>query len=217
MANNRARYGFRFVRQRSGGTNLPTPIECAIADSYQATSDGAASNVGLSVGDPVLLVSTGTVGLATTTVDVWGVIVGFKPYWNGSFMTPTNYLPGATTGGGVLDRQSRALVVPVENNVFECDVDDATTATTYAAYQAFIGENVDHTCVADTTNASRPKANPKLDISGHAVTATLGWRIVGISQSLENEDFSGTGVKLHVMCNNIQVYDATHGYLQLGV
>ena len=132
-------------------------------------------------------------------------------------MTPTNRLPGATTGGGVIDRQSRALVVPVQGVVFECDVDDATTATTFGAYQAYIHENVDHVCVADLTNASKPKANPKLDISGHATTHTLGWRIVGVSTSLENQDFSGTGVKLYVVCNNIQVYDATGGTLGTGV
>lgn len=218
MANNRALYGFRPVRSwPGGGTNIPTPIEMAVADAYQATSDGAASNVGLSIGDPVLKVSTGTVGLATTTVDVAYIIVGFKPYWNGSFMTPTNYLPGATTGGGVIDRQSRALVIPVESCLWECDVDDNTTATTFAAYQAFIGENVDHVCVADTTNASRPKANPKLDISGHATTNSLGWEIVAVSQSLENQDFSGTGVKLIVKCNNVQVFDNTHGRIGTGV
>jgi hypothetical protein len=217
MANNTAKYGFRFVRSRSGGTNLPTPIEMAVADSYQATSDGAASNVDLNIGDPVLLVSTGTVGLATTTADVWGVIVGFKPYWNGTAMTPTNRLPGGTTGGSNITRQSRVLVVPVENNIFEVDVDDNTTATTYAGYQAFIGENADHVCVADLTNTSRPKANPKLDISVHATTNTLGWRIVGISDTAENQDFSGTGVKLLVMCNNIQVFDGTHGNVGTGV
>ncbi len=218
MANNTAKYGFRPVRGwPGGGTNIPTPIEMAIADAYQATSDGAASNVGLSIGDPVLRVSTGTIGLATTTVDVAYIIVGFKPYWNGTFMTPTNYLPGATTGGGVDDRQSRALVVPVQACLWECDVDDNTTATTFDAYQAFIGENVDHTCVADLTNASRPKANPKLDISGHNTTDTLGWRIVAVSQSMENQDFSGTGVKLIVACNNIQTYVDDVGTTGVGV
>ena len=216
MANNVHRYGFRPVKPWKG-TQVPEPIECAVADAYQATSDGAASNVDLNVGDPVKMVSTGTVGLSITTNDVWGIVMAVKPYWNGTAMTYGNRLPGATTGGGLISRQSRVMVCPVEAYIWECDVDDASTATTYAAYQAFIHENVDHTCVADLTNASKPKANPLLDISGHNTTATLGWRIMGISPSLDNADFSGTYVKLWVTCNNVQVYDATHGDLHLGV
>ena len=216
MANNVHKYGFRPVKPWKG-TQTPEGLECAVADSYQATSDGAASNVDLNVGDPVLLVSTGTVGLATTTVDVWGIICAIKPYWNGSAMTYGNRLPGGTTGGTLISRQSRVMVIPVEQYVWEIDVDENTTATTYAAYQAFIGENADHTCVADVTNASRPKANPRLDISGHNTTNSLGWRIVGISDSLENADFTGTNVKLHVVCNNVQVFDTTHGNIGLGV
>lgn len=208
MANNVHRYGFRPVKPWMG-TQVPEPIEMTVADAYQATSDGAASNVDLNIGDPVKLISDGTIGLSITTNDVWGVIVGFKPYWNGSAMTYTNRLPGAATGGGILARKSRALVVPVLSYIWECDVDENTTATTEAAYLAFIGENVDHVCVADVSNATRPKADPRLDISGHATTHTLGWRIVGYSKSAENADFSGTNVKLWVVCNNVQVYDAT--------
>lgn len=216
--NNTHKYGFRPVKAfGAGNSGIPTPYRLHVADSYQATGDGGTPNVGLSIGDPVLRVNDGSIALATTTVDVWGVIVGFEPYWDGTFMKPTSYLPGATTGGSVLDRVSRALVVPVHGMVFECDVDENTTATTYTAYRAFIGENVDHTCVGDTTNASKPKADPRLDISGHAITNSLGWNIVGISDSVENQDFSGTNVKLYVVCNNIQVFDATHGNVGTGI
>lgn len=217
MANNTHKYGFRWARDFNGGRDCPAGIEYTVADSYQGQADDDATSVDLNIGDPVKMVSTGTVALAQSTEDVFGIIVGVLPYWNGTAMTPTSRLPGATTGGGLLERKSRVLVVPVQEGLWECDVDENTTATTEAAYLAFIFENVDHTCAGDTTNASRPKADPRLDISGHNTTNTLGWQIMGISKSLENMDFSGTNVKLIVKCNNIQVFDATHGNIGTGV
>jgi len=216
MANNTHKYGFRWARDNNG-RDCPLGVEYTVADSYQGKADDTSTSVDLVVGDPVKMVNTGTVALAVTTNDVWGICVGIRPYWNGSAMTPASRLPGATTGGGLLERKSRVLVVPVEEGWWEIDVDENTTATTEAAYLAFIFENADHTCVGDVTNASRPKADPRLDISGHNTTNTLGWRIQGISKTMENQDFSGTNVKLIVSCNNIQVFDGTSGNVGTGV
>jgi len=216
MANNVHKYGFRWARSVNGNQDPPV-IEFTVADAYQAKADDTTTSVDLNVGDPVKMVNTGTVALAVTTNDVFGIVTAVLPYWNGTAMTPSNRLPGATTGGGILERKSRVLVTPVKAGYWECDVDDNSTATTEAAYLAFIHENVDHTCVGDTTDANRPKADPRLDISGHATTNTLGWRIMGISKTLENVDFSGTNVKLIVDCNNVQVFDATHGNIGTGV
>lgn len=214
--NNTHKYGLRLYKV--AGVQYPSPIEFSVADAYQAKADDTSTNVDLNVGDPVKMVSDGTVALAVTTNDVFGVVMGILPYWNGTAMTFGRRLPGATTGGSILERKSRVLVLPVTNDMyFECDVDDATTATTEAGYFAFVNENVDHTCAGDTTNASYPKADPRLDISTHATTHTLGWRIIQVSKSRENQDFSGTNVKLIVACNNIQVYDATGGTLGTGV
>lgn len=216
MADNVQRYGFRLFRGQSG--QYVHPIKRYVADAYQATSDGAASNVDLNPGDPVKLVSDGTVALAITTNDVWGIVAAVNPYWNGTAMTPGSRLPGATTGGGIFERKSSVMIWELTPDMlFEADCDDAVTATTRAAYEAFVGENVDHVCLADVTNAGRPKANPRLDISGHATTHTLGWRIRAVSESLDNQDFSGANVKLIVSCNNIQVYDTTGGTIGTGV
>lgn len=205
MADNVHKYGFRWNRA-ANGRDTPSPIEKTIASAYQATNDGAGFNVGLSIGDPVKLVSDGTVALALTTQPVYGIIVGFKPYWNGSRLQPTDYLPGATTWGTIRERRSIALVVPVDLGQFwELDCDDAVSATTEAAYEAFEGENATFVCPGDqTTNSSRPTADPKIDISTHATTAGLHLRLEKLSQTQENQDFSGANVKFLVRFNVTQ-------------
>jgi hypothetical protein len=53
----------------------------------------------------------------------------------------------------------------------------------------------------DTSIPDQPRCNPVLDISTHATTAALMFRIVGVSKSRENADFSGANVKLLVQLN----------------
>lgn len=132
---------------------------------------------------------------------VYGIIVGVLPYYDAAqnLMVPANALPSDIAWGTVLERQSKLLVVPADAGIWEIDCDDATTATTEAAYQAFIGENCDHTLAG----ASGTKLNPRLDISAHG-TATQQWRIVGISPTVNNRDFSGLYVKLLVKVNEGQ-------------
>lgn len=200
MAANTAMYGFR----PAFGGDTAIDIECFVADSATIADDAAAA-CDLSPGDPVKLVSTGTVNLAKTTEKVYGVVkavLGVYDSANGTY-GPMNRVPVATTGGGILDRRTRVLVTLAKGVVFEADVDEATTATTEAAYQAFIGENVEHVCVRAASRGAYA-AFPRLDISGHATTAGLGWRIVGISKNQANRDFSGANVKLLVMVNDSQ-------------
>lgn len=199
MANNTARYGFRL--HHGGGVTSPPPVECTVATGYQATNDGAGFSVGLSVGDPVNLVSTGTVALALTTTAVWGVIVGVKQYWDGSKLVSGKYVPGATAWGTIEDRRTILLVQRFDPlSVWAINVNDNTTATTEAGYRAFLGENCTHTCPGDnTTDSSKPTANPKMSIATHATTASLVFRLVGISPT--SQDFTGTGVELLVRAN----------------
>ncbi|MDX2253286.1 MAG: hypothetical protein NW202_13455 [Nitrospira sp.] len=201
MADNQHIYGIRWSSDNR--SPMPTPIPKSIANAYQATNDGAGFNVGLSIGDPVKLVSDGTIALALTTNAVYGIIVGFLPYWNGSAMVPTDYLPGGTSPGTTIrDRRSQALVVPVfPGQLWEIDCDDKVTFTTEAAYEDAEGENCTIVCPGDQSNASRPRANPLLDISLNATTAGLVARIEKISPTVANQDFSGLYVKLLISFN----------------
>lgn len=203
MADNQARYGFRPVKGAYSGACHPKAVRKSVASGYQAQNDAAGFNVDLNVGDPVRILSTGYIELANTTEDVWGVIQSFGFYYNSGTgrMEPTSRLPGGTTWSGE-EQRPWVMVVPVaDHQLFEVDVDDAVTATTFAAYQALIGENVTHVCAGVSATA---RANPQLDISTHAVTAGLTWRIEDVSQSGFNQDYSGANVKLLVSCNLTQ-------------
>ena len=194
---NVARYGFRWVARRSG-SGQPAPEFHPVASAYQAAPGGV--NVDLNIGDPVKKVSDGTLALCAATDPVFGIVTDIAPYWDGTKKARANRLPGGTTYGSLLDRQSMVGIILAFDNIFECVCDDATTATTQAAYTAFIGENVDITInqVSGSTLAT-----PKLDISGHAVTATLIWRIVGLSKRVD-VDFAGANVPLLVTGNVCQ-------------
>jgi hypothetical protein len=202
MADNRHKYGFRFHSTQGGG-GRPACVEMLVASAYQGNVGGG--NVGISIGDPVDLLSTGFVELSndTATRDTpFGVVMNIanaKVDINGK-ARPASYLPGATSYA-LEETTSKLIVAPFSNHIWELDVDDAVTATTLAAYRALVGENVDFVYSRDTSNADKPRANPVLDISEHATTAALLFRIVGVSKSRENADFSGANVKLLVQLN----------------
>lgn len=204
MADNRHKYGFRFFSTQSG-SGRPACIEALVASGYQGNVGGGSTNVGISIGDPVDYLSTGFVELSNDTATrdtLFGVVMAVanaKVDANGK-ARPASYLPGATSYS-LEETTSRLIVAPFSDHIWEIDVDDATTATTLAAYRAFVGENCDFVYSPDTTNADRPRANPVLDISTHATTAALHFRIVGVSKSRENADFSGANVKLLVQLN----------------
>ena len=204
MANNRLNYGFRWSTGRNSGP-MPDPIEKPVADAYQATIGG--SNVDLGIGDPVKLVNDGSVALAAGSEgspdSIFGIIVGIVRYWDGTRIQSGEVIPGGSTGGGLLQRQSRVLVVPASMGYWEADVDENSTAATEAAYQALVNENVDHVLVR-TTIRNKFRALPELDISSHATAAATQWRLEGISKTRDNEDFSGEQVKMIVSVNESQ-------------
>lgn len=205
---NAVKYGFRWSNA-NGGRNMPQPLEELVVTSQAFAVNGGAAAPGLGIGDPVIRLSTGGVTLADGTegaggaVNIYAVVVGVKPYYDATFgrMTPSNVLPSAVAYGTNLERQSKVLVVPVGWGLWDVDVDDATTATTLAAYQLFIGENADHIL---TGVSGQVRAFPKLDISGHGTSNALHWRIVRVSPTQENQDFSGANVKLTVAANVAQ-------------
>jgi hypothetical protein len=200
MADNTHQYGFRFHSWKNGPVDW---VVRGVATAQNDTDDGAAHSVGLWPGDPVKQVNTGGVTLAITTEACWGIIMGVKQYWDGTVVRKGSYLPNATAWGTVESRRSELYVCPVEAAYWEIDCDDAVTATTRAAYHAFIGENCTHVCPGIAWGSTY-KADPKLDISLHAVTNTLVWRIEGISSTKQNRFWDGNYVKLIVSCNQAQ-------------
>lgn len=206
MVDNRIGYGFRFAGSRWGRPEM-TPRRCIVATAASFDVTGGTSNVLLGPGDPVIRLSTGGVGLCpgseTTPQIPYGVVVAVGPYWDGTTMVQTGYIPSDTAWGTLLERQSTVMVVPFEEAYWEIDCDEATTATTKAAYQAFIGENVSYNLNGGISPTSNPqnRAHPRLDISSHATTDSLALRIVGISDTQDNVDFAGNYVKLIVELN----------------
>lgn len=195
--------GFRWVKSLFGDSP-PSAQAVRVASGYTGAINGG-TTIDLNIGDPVRYVSTGTIAHAAGNEgasggeDISGIVVGFLPYWDGYKRVPGWRLPANTVYGSILERQSYALIYPAVGHIWEVDVDDATTATTESGYVAFIGENCDHRLTA----GSEPKTNCLLDISTHG-TATAQWRIVNISQSVANQDFSGAYVKLYVTVNETQ-------------
>lgn len=196
MADNRVEYGIRPVMTRDGSA-IPNPIECVVASAYQGSE--AAASIDINIGDPIRQLSTGYVEHSGAGDDVYGLCVGVLPYWNGTQLQPTDRLPGATTWGTVWERRSRILVVPLANLICEIDCNAALSgATAESDYLAVVGENADHIFVP-----SAPVGNPRLNISTHVAT-TAQWRIIGVSKTRNNQDFSGAYVKLLVVVNETQ-------------
>lgn len=207
MADNLARYGFRPFK---GKLSAEEKVEIwPVASAYQAAP--GSTNVPLRVGDPVARVSDGTVALVTagSGTKVYGVIVGIERVYDSAIGAPgkNRLVPGGTTWTG-LPNQTLVQVAPALGRIFEVDCDDAVTATTEAAYQAFRGENVDIIYVPVLNEG----AYPKVDISGHATTNTLQCNIVGISPTQDNRYFDGANVKLLVQFNLV---DDNYGAAQI--
>lgn len=203
------RYGFRWARGYNRQAH-PDVFEMPVTSGTNFTVSGFGTNVNLNVGDPVKLDTSGGVTLAggnenaQTSQAAWGVVMGMggQGYFNGARMVRSPVLPSGITYGNVLDRQSKVLVAPFSEGIWEIDVDDNTTATTLLAYQALVGENCDHRLAAAAATAPAFSANPVLNIASHnPATATLSMRIFGVSQTFENQDFSGAWVKLLVTVN----------------
>lgn len=207
MADNIAKYGFRYF---GGADNLPKPIEKLIATGTQFDVTSGIQDAVLQAGDVVAQVSDGTVALCagneTTPALPYGVVVGGIRYYDASIgqsgqMRIANAVPNGVAWGTNRERATRVLVVPfLPGQIWEADVDDIVTATTQAAYEAFEGENVSF--INSGAAASTPAwIRPKIDISTHATTASLFFRLVRVSSTKDNIDFSGANVKMLIEIN----------------
>jgi len=204
MADNLRSYGFRWSTALSGRP-MPSPFEAFVATAQSFDVTGGASNVGLGAGDPIYPLASGGVtlcpGAETTALSPMGVVVGVAPYWNGSEMINGKLLPSDTAWGTNLERQSKVFWVPFDAGVWEIDCDDAATATTKAAYQLLVNLNAPYRLNGGIGGVASDRAYPMLDISAAATTNTFTLRIMAISKTVKNQDFSGNYVKLAVRAN----------------
>lgn len=208
MADNVALYGFRWVGSLIGKNVVP--VKEFVQSGYQAAPGG--NNTDLFPGDPVIRVTgsgnnPGGVIIATSGggQGVAGVIYGIGPYFAaspiGAMVPGGTSLPGGTTYGTKFERASQVWVVPAVGAVFEGDVDDNVTFTTEIGYKTAIGKNVD---ISLNSASGDIHAYPKLKIATVATTNTLQARILGVSDTVFNQDFSGKNVKLLFTFNVVQ-------------
>lgn len=199
MADNPIKYGFRWKRSLSGSCVSPPTITKRVASGYQG-NPGAIGNIHLAPGDPVKLVSDGTITHASPGDAIYGIVAGIGPFWDGTKMVFNKVLTGGQGAYGTnYSRESRVEVIPVANQVFEVDCDDASTATTYAAYVTLIENNADFSWNRDSNTLL---GNPRLDISDNK-TATAQCRILDV-MSPSMQDFTGNYVKVEVTFTEVQ-------------
>lgn len=182
--------GFRWRFNKQSPGSPPPIIIKHVASSYGTK---------LCRGVPVKLVTDGSIEIATPGNAIFGILDGVEQYYDGTVVRSGTALPATTVWGTNISRQSRVRVIPVRGQMFQAQCDENTTATTLVGYQAFIGENVEWAAGTNTGD----EAGAVLDISGHAVTDTLSVRIEDVP-SKETQDFTSTGVVLHVSFNLIQ-------------
>jgi hypothetical protein len=203
MADNAVKYGFRWSTAYNGGKACPAPEWHKVATGYQASPNSV--DVDLNIGDAVIMATGGNINIAQGTDGtpgiIYGVIVAIGKVWDGSKMTSKNFLPGATNWGTVLERRATVGVVPIVAGAWEVDVTGNTSSfDTETEYLNEVGSNCDFTNVS---NATTDKANQRLDIS--TTSASDGqFRIIAVSPTVENRDFSGNFVKLIVAGNEVQ-------------
>lgn len=199
MADNLHIYGFRPYKPRSG-QGFVAPIALTVATG-QDDVDDAAQSVHIRPGDPLKLLSTGGVSVALTTEEVAYICAGILPYWSASDGTMVfgKHYPNQTAWGTIEARRGYVLGWRVDAYTWEIDCDDAVTATTKAAYVALINENCPFVVPGNTATGY---ADPFADISLHdPADVDDSLRIVGISDSIHNRDFSGNYVKILVDWN----------------
>lgn len=182
--------GFRWKFNRNS-PGAPPPIRVL----HVATSYGTK----ICRGVPLKVDTDGSVVVATPGDSIFGIADGVEQYYDGTTVRSGTALPATTVWGTNVSRQSRVRVIPVRGQIFEVQVDENTTATTLVGYQAFIQENAEW---AAGTNVG-DEAGAVLDISGHATTNSLSVRIEDVPNK-ESQDFTSTGVVLHVSFNLIQ-------------
>lgn len=190
MPNANKPIGFRPVKHLNG-----SPYN-GQANLYYVAA-GEANNI--AIGDLVKLSGTsdanGVPGVircgAAADVSV-GSVVGFKPY--PSDLTK-NYRPASTA--------YYLYVADSPDIVFEVQANATVNA-------ADVGLNFDPTVTAATVTGNTAVSNMQIDGATRAVTATLGFKLIGMVQR-EDNDITSTNAKWHVISNRHQNANAVVG------
>lgn len=206
MANNTHQYGFRWKGSLDGSC-YPKPLELRVATAYQATV--SATNVDLSIGDPVQFnvgaPGTGFIelaGAAGSPSILYGVIVGFSNVKVGLPLKgrPFARLPGGTTYT-TEENASKVLVIPFGRNIWEVDIlNNTASCDTFTEYLAMTNRCMDLVYSLDSSNSDFNRAGPYLNFTG-ITDDTADFRVLGVSKTRLNQDFSGNNVKMLVCVN----------------
>lgn len=177
---NLSRNGFSYYKPRSGVVGMLEPRPCFVASGYN-TAD-------LYVGDPVSPVNDGSVirTAAGGATGIYGVITAILQFRNSDGVLVRNgkYIPSGTTWTADAER-TQVMVMPAASALFEVDANDGSTITTIAASRSVVGENCDH--VFGTADQGLALSPSLLNISTHAVTATLQWRVDAVLDQPGND------------------------------
>lgn len=195
--------GFRYYGSMAGGAGVaPQTFVQELANNYGTQ---------VSVGDPIIPVSDGTVAVAAAnSTTLLGVVVGTS-YWTAGRRLLSNFVPASTTFSPTTVGSIQASLVeyiPFTADAVFAISGAAATATTFATQVTLIGENCNIiTFVAGDATTGVSKIT--LDVSTHATTAAQ-FRIVGIKgYSLEmglpggvlDQDPTALGFDYLVVCN----------------
>lgn len=194
--------GFRYAFSLSGGVGKPMTMVQEVANNYGTQ---------ISVGDPIIPVSDGTVAVAAAnSTTLLGVVVGCSYMLQGRRVT-SNFIPASTTFTPTTVGSVQASLVEyipfTPDAVFKIS-GAAATFTTLANQVGVIGENCNIiTFVAGDTTTGVSKIT--LDVSTHATTAAQ-FRIIGIdgytlesgiAGTLLDQDVTALGFDYLVTCN----------------
>lgn len=188
--------GFRVAK--TGNLKAPQVIAVPVANNY---------GTAIFTGDLVIQANDGTAQAAAAgSTMIWGLCLGVHQYWDGQVVRKGSYLPANTVYGTNLSRQSQILIAVATNElVLEGDCDDNVTATTRAAYQAFIGENCDINAGGGGNTVSG-RSSHSIDISTH-IPATAQLRLWAMP-NVEFMDYAAANVKLQVRINESHLWTA---------
>ena len=138
--------GFRWMRDRDGGSHQPIE-ERPVASAY---------GTGIFRGDVVKKVSDGTVAVCSAGDAAYGVVQSCVRYKDGTGLIRSgSFLPASTSYSGAPSisnpQASIVAITPVRNQIFEVDM--GTAAATITAAQSLVGNNCDYATGAggDTT------------------------------------------------------------------
>lgn len=170
--------GFRYVFSSTHG--VPQEFTRELASGY---------GTAVAPGDVIIQVSDGTVAIAGATDEPFGIVTAVSYVLSGK-RTPALVIPASTsftpsTVGSVAASYVTFIPTIPSVNFFEVDADDGTTFTTIATQISALGENCSTT--TGTPDATTGTSGFSLDISTHAVTESLVWRIVDIVKRSDND------------------------------